>query len=190
MAEFRYFPSFPRGARFTTEPCYFCGRTPTLDGVWLDFDDDFDDPPPVCVDDLVAGRVRVAIPQWVRDALACAVHESHPEWDATRQSNYVTERTEELAHTPPVPWIQENEWPVCADDYAVFLRQLTREDLERRHEGPAGGKAALQRIMAEQRPNWQSGPEALDVWWDRLGGFLRLYAFACESKQVYVLQTM
>lgn len=190
MSRFRYFPSFPDGACLAAGSCYFCGRTPALDGVWLDFDEDFDDPPPVCVEDLVADRARVAVPAWVQEALARGVRERHPEWDAERRSRYTAERTDELAHTPPVPWIQENEWPVCADDYATYLGQLTREGLEQRYGGSAGGKVALRQIMQEERPNWKLDDAALEDWWPRLGGFLHVYAFDCDGKHVHVLQTM
>jgi hypothetical protein len=190
MVAFRYFPTFPIGARFVSEPCYFCRRTPALDGVWLDFDGDFDGPPPVCVDDLVADRARVLIPDWAREALGRAMVERHPDWDAERRSAYVADRTWELAHTPPVPWIQDNEWPIYEDDYAAFLGQLRREDLGRRHGGSAGGKAALRRIMREQRPNWRMDSGTLDAWWYRLGEFLRVYTFGSREKELYVLQTM
>jgi hypothetical protein len=50
---------------------------------------------------------------------------------------------EALAHTPPVPWLQNNEWPICSDDFAVYLGELTREGLGQRWGSEAAGKRAL-----------------------------------------------
>jgi uncharacterized protein UPF0167 len=191
MTTFRYFPTFPEGARFDARPCAFCGATPALDDVWLDVDEDYDDPPPVCVADLLRDRARVAIPAWIEQDLADQVATAHPEWDDQRKAAYVAARTAELAHTPPVPWVQENEWPVCADDYAGFDGELTRERLEHRYGGPREAQAALGRIIADLRPAWQLNAESLDAWWQRLGGFVRVYAFRCpKGEETYVLQTM
>lgn len=181
---------FPDGASFDARPCAFCGGTPALDGVWLDFDEDYDDPPPVCVEDFLRGRARAAIPAWIQRELADHVTIAHPEWDDQRKAAYVATHTDELSHTPPVPWLQENEWPVCADDYAQFDGELTRERLQKRYGGLKEAKAALRKIFEDLRPAWQQSDESLDAWWQRLGGLLRIYAFRCPGdEERYVLQT-
>ena len=170
MTRFRYFPTFPEGACFDARPCAFCGATPALDGAWLDVDEDYDDPPPVCIEDLLRDRARVAIPAWMQQDLADHVATAHPAWAEQRKAAYVAARTAALAHTPPVPWLQENEWPVCADDYACFDGELTRERLEQRYGGPMQAQAAFQRILTTYDRHGSSTPSRSlyggSVWGD------------------------
>ncbi len=132
MLEFKYFPDFAKEAVFDPRGCAFCGRVPALAGAWLDFDEYYDDPPAACIDDLIADKARVDIPRRLQERLAQAVHASHPDWDGEQVAAYVASRTDELAHTPPVPWVQENEWPIWVDDYAVYVGQLIRDKLVER----------------------------------------------------------
>src|SRR5258708_18957204 len=130
---FKYFPDFAKEAAFDAKGCAFCSRVPALDGAWFQFDDDYDDPPPVCIDDLLADKARVDIPRRLQQRLARAVHARHADWEEQRVAAYVATHTAALAHTPPVPWIQENEWPICAEDYAIYVGQLTRNKLTERY---------------------------------------------------------
>jgi hypothetical protein len=189
---FKYFPDFATEVTFDTRGCAFCGRVPALDGVWLDFGDYYDDPPPVCIDDLLADKAHVDIPRRLQQQLALAVRTRHTDWDEERVAAYVATRTAELAHTPPVPWIQENEWPICAEDYATYVGQLTRNTLIERYGSAHAAKAGLQTLMRTLRPNWDvDKAQHLQAWWDALGDFLRLYSFRCdEGAEVVVLQTM
>lgn len=190
MPTFRYFPGYPEGAPFAEGPCYFCGSHPAIDGMWLGFDKDFDDPPPVCIQDLIADKARVDIADWIWQLLARNVEIQHPDWTAQTRQAYVEARTYELAHTPPVPWIQNNEWPVCADDYASFTGELTREKLEAHTGGAEGGKALLLAIMRQERPDWPIDVQ-LNNYWEYLGDFMRIYQFRCpDGSEVNVLQMM
>ena len=191
MSTFRYFPGFPEGAVFDTRPCHFCGTVPALDGAWLDFEEDYDDPPPVCIEDLLADKARVARPNWVSHELANRVAARHSDWSAEQQERYVAERTSELAHTPPVPWLQENEWPVCSDDYAKYAGEITRDTLLAQYGGAGAAHATLQKIMSQERPKWLLDAEQLEVWWQRLGDFLRVYRFHCDDgEDVFIVQAM
>lgn len=190
MSEFRYFPNFPEEARFSMEPCYFCGQVPALDGIWLEFAEDFDDPPSVCVSDLMVGKAQVAVPGWASAALAHAVSVQHSDWSPEQQDAYIQARTDELAHTPPVPWIQENEWPICRDDYSVYIGQLTQEKLVQRYGSTDDAKTSLLKRVQQLRPAWNLASSERDEWWDSLGGFLHIYVFRCGTEEVYVLQTM
>ena len=100
-------------------------------------------------------------------------------------------RVDKLAHTPPVPWLQNNEWPVCNDDFAVYNGELTRDQLLLEHEGAGPAKAALRAMVEEVKPEWELDEEALDTAWDQLGNFVAVFAFRCPGnpKPLYVLQT-
>ncbi len=189
---FKYFPDFAKEAAFDAKGCAFCSRVPALDGAWLQFDDDYDDPPPVCIDDLLADKARVDIPRRLQQRLALAVHARHADWEEQRVATYVATHTAELAHTPPVPWIQENEWPICAEDYAIYVGQLTRNKLTERYGSSRAAKASLRTIMRTLRPKWEvDKAKHLEAWWDALGDFLCIYSFRCdEGTEVVVLQTM
>lgn len=190
MPRFRYCPGYPDGARLAEEACSFCGARPALDGAWLDFDEDYDEPPPVCADCLLAGKAHVVVPGWVQKALAQSVAAQHLDWNAEARDAYVAERTHELAHTPPVPWIQNNEWPICGDDYAQYAGELTRERLEAQAGSMEGAKRLLRDIMVRERPLWPVD-EHVEQYWEYLGGFMAIFRFRCQGgSEVDVLQMM
>ncbi|MBF6589715.1 MAG: CbrC family protein [Ktedonobacterales bacterium] len=187
---FRYFPGYPEGAAFAEKPCYFCGACPALDGELLDFDEAFNDPPPVCLPDFLAGKARMDIPSSIQRTLARNVEARHPDWNEQARETYVQERTEELAHTPPVSWIQPNQWPVCGGDYAQFIGELTRARIEAHAGSVEGGKIFLQTILRQERPEWP-GDSWLERYWEYLGDFMRIYQFRCpDGSEVNVLQMM
>ena len=37
-------------------------------------------------------------------------------------------KTSELSITPPVAWVQSNEWPVCCDDYMKYIGEWEKTD--------------------------------------------------------------
>lgn len=187
MSQFRYFPAFPSGAALKETACTWCGGTPSIPPVYL--------APvgkattPLCADCLAQGRGGVAIPSWVKRDLAHAVATAHPSWSPGEQESFVAARLEALAHTPPVAWLQNNEWPVCGDDFAVFLGELTRERLEQRWGGEAAGKRALRNILLQTIPEWSQDEADVDAEWMALANVLAIFEFQCDAGETrYVVQ--
>lgn len=191
MSHFKYFPSFPNGAHLSTEACEHCGRTPAIPAGRLKSALDEEQRRAACADCLQAGKASVDVPSWVERELAQAVDQTHFDWSAEQRAELVASRVTSLAHTPPVPWLQNNEWPVCGDDFAAYVGELTREHLLREHGVTQRAKEALHATIDELRPHWDLDEEALDTAWEQLGNFVAIFEFRCPGnlKSIYVLQT-
>jgi uncharacterized protein CbrC (UPF0167 family) len=125
------------------------------------------------------GKTHADVPSWIARDLLASVEAQHPDWSIEKSSSYVAARIAELSRTPPIAWIQDNEWPVCGDDFAAYVGELTREGLERQYGGIEPGKAALRRIIEQERPAWTKDEETLDWQWSELGNFLAVFVFRC-----------
>ena len=101
MVEFKYFKDFKRNAIFVDTPCDKGHESPFLDGEY--FDGNYEDQG-ICVECLIKGRKVVHIQKLLRDNLYKCVADNADRviW--------------ELERTPPVPWIQYNNWPLCCSD--------------------------------------------------------------------------
>ncbi len=191
MSIFEYFPTFPEGAQLRAEACEYCGRTPAIPAVRLKRAPGEENAQAACADCLRAGRASARIPQWVQRELAQAVDVAHPDWSQNQRADLVASRIDKLAHTPPVPWLQNNEWPICGDDFARYIGELTRERLLQEHGGLERAKVALCAIIEEVRPEWVLSVEDIATAWEQLGNFVAIFLFHCPDnpKTLYVLQT-
>lgn len=191
MSQFRYFPSFPEGATLTEEVCGYCGVSPAISEAWLSDAGSDDTKKPACAECLREGRATTRVPSWLERDLARGVDATHPNWTAEKRAALVRHRVAELGHTPPVPWLQNNEWPICGDDFALFEGELTSDLLVRRHRGLNQAKAALRAIIKEAVPAWDLDEEAVDTAWKQLGNFVAIFVFRCPeaNSPIYVLQT-
>ena len=54
----------------------------------------------------------------IRKAASCRYH-NIGEADNKKEGEV---KTDELSLTPPVPWTQYNEWPVCCDKLNIILQ--------------------------------------------------------------------
>ena len=187
MTQFRYFPAYPQGAQLGDDACDLCGHRPAITGIRLGLR--MDEPRNVCADCLAADKVAASIPQWIQQDVRDAVDRLHADWSAMARADLVAARVYELAHTPPVPWLQNNEWPLCGDDFAIYQGELTQEALKRQHGGIVGGKAVLRTILERVVPNWEQDDVAIDAEWRDLGNFLAVFVFRCLDQDVYVVQT-
>lgn len=186
-SQFRYFPAFPSGALLKETACAWCGRSPSIPPVYLVLVGAARSP--LCADCLALGRGQVKVPDWLTRDLAHAVAAAHPSWSLAEQEAFVAARLEALAHTPPVPWLQNNEWPVCSDDFAVYLGELTREGLAQRWGGEAAGKQALRAILLQALPEWSQDEADVDAEWMALANDLAIFAFQCDAGETrYVVQ--
>lgn len=191
MGTFEYFPNFPEGAQLRPEACGYCGRSPAIPAERLMFNPGNAGPKVVCADCLQEGKARVRIPQWIERELWQAIGQVHPDWNPTQRAELVAIRLSKLAHTPPIPWLQSNEWPICGDDFARYGGELTREHLLHEHDNAALAKEALRAIIEEVRPEWELTTEDMETAWEQLGNFVAIFLFRCpgDPRTTYVLQT-
>lgn len=166
---FTYFPDYRRWARFVDEPCDCAG--PCLNGLYFE---DPDVPDAVCLERLISGAVRVAVPAYLRDTLARSAAATHPGWPAERLAAHVAAAVDTLSRTPPVPWVQHNSWPVHHGDFCCYLGEWDQAALTA--ASPTGdGRAYLLSLV--EAPPAVADPEAL---WVAVGsGWATVFGFAC-----------
>lgn len=170
--DFAYFPDYLKWAKFVSDDCDCPDGSPCLEGVYFG-DPDIEDP--VCLSDLVAGSIRVDIPDYLVDELRKSVKKVNPKWSKKQIDDRVEQAVDSLSRTPAVPWIQENEWPVHCGD---FCRYLGEWDQARLTEAAPDGKglAFLWSIL----PSAAQARRDRDELWEELGNeWAAVYVFEC-----------
>ncbi|MCR5738165.1 MAG: CbrC family protein [Eubacterium sp.] len=157
MKEYKYFENVKRNAYFCEIPCQFCGgKSDCLDGVFFEKDE----VESICLSCFEQKKARVYIPDYIQNKI----------------KNKRTDKTEELFLTPPVPWIQYNEWPVCCDDYMKYLGEWDKEAFEKYfsdNDNIESMKNILSNDMMERIENFE-------VLLDDLGNGTAAFVFKCN----------
>lgn len=171
--EFKYFPENKKFAVFATDKCLCKDNLPCLEPIH------FEDPEienPVCLDQLVNGQVRVAISVYLQKRLLDSIVNTHPSWSGDRARNLAAQIVDALSRTPPVPWIQNNDWPVCCGDFCCYLGEWSQEKLT--ESSPDGnGSSFLWGILEERRRNRRDDPDQL--WQEIESGWTTIFVFRC-----------
>jgi uncharacterized protein CbrC (UPF0167 family) len=171
--EFKYFHDFLNNTEFKKEPCDNCGRTPTLAGVYFGGDRELN---AVCVDCLVSGQVTVHVPRYLIKRLRENVKVSHPDWSEVLVESKVDQAVSDLSRTPPIPWIQNNDWVICHGDFACYLGEWKQYRLI--SEAPDGdGKEYLFSLL---NPTDRPGRDSLEDLWESVAAdWTAVYVFQC-----------
>lgn len=168
MDNYKYFENVKKNGYFTDAPCRFCGKTEyCLDGVFFEQDDDVES---ICLDCFDKRIVGVYIPEYIQ----------------TRVTKNREQKVNELQFCPPVPWIQSNDWPVCCDDFMVYIGEWGQDEFcEYAKDGD--GLAALKELLVDEL---KSCVDSYEVLWDDLGDGTAAFAFRCPycGKTVVVCQ--
>ena len=176
--EFRYFPNYQEWARFTDKPCASCQGTPCLEGIYFDQSSELES---VCLDCLTTGQVKVDIPSYIHNQLMESVRRTHSDWTDQQIDMHVAARVSALAMTPPVPWIQNNEWPVCGDDFAYYLGERNQEDLSLM--APDGNGLTYLHTIVNKPEQMQDGAA---IWHALENGWATVFLFECEANKTYI----
>lgn len=156
MGKYKYFENVEKNAYFTETPCQFCGsKHLCLDGVFFERDDIVS----ICLNCFDKKRINVEVPDYIK----------------ARVKNNADSKFGLLQFNPPVPWIQNNDWPVCCDDYMVYIGEWEQDDFNN-YSKTESGKESLAKLMD---PELLSRVENLDVLWDDLGYETAAFAFKC-----------
>jgi uncharacterized protein CbrC (UPF0167 family) len=179
--DFRYFADFKRWAQFAEESCDCEG--PCLEGVYFD---DPDVPEAVCLQSLVSGEVRVDVPSYLIDRLRESVRVTFHQWSTERINAHVSEAVDTLSRTPPVPWIQNNLWPVHHGDFCRYVGEWNQEKLTEEAKAD-DGRTYLSSILEES-----TSIEDVDGLWASIGnGWTAIFVFECLrcERQIAVPQS-
>ncbi|NRY60177.1 CbrC family protein [Clostridium beijerinckii] len=184
--KFKYFTNVQRNARFIDEPCDNCGSTNLcLNGIYFDhYDEEVE---AVCLECLTKGNIVVEIPSEVSEKIYNEISINYPDGSEDELKKRVNEIIEELSKTPPVPWVQSNDWQVCCGNFMTYLGELGRDDLDSMATD-GDGKALLLNLIDEETKNRIDDLECL---WNELGDYAVAYHFKCMKcgKQIVVIQS-
>ena len=167
MADYKYFKNVEKNAYFTEVPCQFCGsKHLCLDGVFFEKENITS----ICLDCFNKKRVKVSVPDYIQ----------------ARVIDNRDEKVNELQCNPPVPWIQSNDWPVCCDDYMVYIGEWEQDDFTSYSKNESG-KDVLKKLIS---PELLNKVDSFDALWDDLGYGTATFAFQCKhcGKIVIVCQ--
>lgn len=170
---FRYFPEYEKWAQFADENCHCSDDSPCLEAIYFE-NPDLEDP--VCLDELIDGRVRVEIPDYLQKQLMESIRRKHSNWDDQQVNSAAAQFVDTLSKTPPVPWIQHNVWPVCCGDFCCYLGEWSQEKLI--EASPDGdGSAFLWSILADSYRARRDDPQSL--WQEIENGWTEIFVFRC-----------
>lgn len=167
MKNYKYFENAEKNAYFTEVPCQFCGSDKfCLDAVFFERDDIES----ICLDCFDKKENNVEIPDYIRIKVK-------------KDSEH---KFEMLKFTPPVPWIQINEWPACCDDYLVYIGEWGQEEFNNSSQDK-DGKSFLKRHMDDEQI---ARVESFDVLWNELGNETVAFVFRCShcKRKVVICQ--
>lgn len=159
MHNYKYFENVKKNGYFTDTPCQFCGsKEDCLDGVFFDSTDDIES---ICITCFDKRKANVSVPEYIQK----------------RVMTNRKKKVDDLQYCPPVPWIQNNDWPVCCDDFMVFIGEWEQEDFCRRSTN-GDGKALLKELLTE---NLKNNVESYDALWEDLGCETAAFVFRCSN---------
>lgn len=167
MKNYRYFENVEKNGYFTDIPCQFCGsKRSCLDGIFFERNDIVS----ICLNCFDKKEVNVEIPDYIK----------------LKVKNNLDSKFELLQFNPPVPWVQYNEWPVCCDDYMVYVGEWEQDDFNN-YSATGNGKDCLKKLIDSEQFD---RVEDFDVLWNEIGYKTIAFAFKCSccSKIIVIFQ--
>ena len=158
MRQYDYFKNVEKNAAFTEKKCQFCGEDKNcLEGIYFEQPD----LKSVCLSCFDKRVVGVDIPDYLKKK----VH------------NNSEIKIDKLTYTPPVPWVQFNDWQVCCDDYMQYWGEWTQEDFVR-ESNDGNGIEFFQSLLSE---DFKNQVDDINVLWDDLGNDTVAFVFYCPT---------
>lgn len=180
---FRYFDNPQENAEFEEEPCEICGNNNNcLSGAYLDTSES--EIESVCLGCIVAGKVKIEFPKHLRVRLFDEIKRFNKTITIEEAESKIDKIFEELEKTPPVPWVQYNDWPVCCGDFMKYIGEWEKDDFIKNSED-GDGKNYLSKLIDEKT---KARIDSLNVLWDEIGEYTIAFAFECIScKQISIV---
>lgn len=168
MKKYDYFFNVKDNAVFTEKRCQFCGTNKEcLEGFY------FEQPKieSVCLSCLDNKKIGVSIPEYIKN----------------RIKNNRTLKSNILEYTPPIPWIQYNDWQVCCDDYMQYIGEWQQEDFIR-ESLDGDGISVLRSLLCAHT---LSKVDDINVLWEDIGYDTAAFVFKCSKcgKKTIVCQS-
>ncbi|WP_407399208.1 CbrC family protein [Treponema sp.] len=168
MEEYKYHKNFKKNVMFSKEKCQFCGsEIDCLEGTY------FDNPEikSVCVSCFKRKKAEVLIPEFIKNKI----------------KKDLNQEIEELKYTPPVPWIQYNDWQVCCDDFCIFIGEWKKEDFIRE----ALDYDPIEFFKSLLNEYTLSLVDDINILWNDIGNNTAAFVFECAkcNRKIVVCQS-
>jgi hypothetical protein len=181
----KYFVDFKKNAVFSNEQCDICGSNDNcLEAEYFDNDEDFRS---ICLKCLLSGKQLVNIPSYLKNKLI----ENIKQVDKRISDKIINEKVEnildELSKTPPVPWVQFNNWPVYNGDFMKYIGEWNKEDFIK-NSSDKNGKNYILSLLDEQI---KKQIDDMDAFWDDIGENTIVFVFESidKSKRQAIVQS-
>ncbi len=169
MNKFKYFKNVAENAEFIDENCDICNsKENCLEGVYFSGDIDYNS---VCLKCLLEGKVKNTIPSYVIKNLEISMKK-----ESTYSINSMKEKIKELEKTPPIPWIQYNNWPSCCGDFACYIGEWEQEDFINYLNNKENSIVFLNKSLDESTKN---KVDDINVLWEDIGYNTAAFVFQC-----------
>lgn len=166
MREYKYFLNVKEQAAFTEKKCQFCGNDDDcLEGIYFD-QDNIDS---VCLKCFAEKKACVAVPDYIQKRIKYNSHN----------------KIEELKYTPPIPWVQFNDWQVCCDDYMKYMGEWEQEEFIKESANE------IEFFKGLLDDDTLKKVDDINVLWEDLGYDTVAYVFKCSicGKRTVVCQS-
>lgn len=156
MNKYKYFDNIKKNAVFTEHACQFCGsEQDCLEGIYFDQSNIES----VCLRCFSELKANVYIPDYIQAKV-----------EKDRAG-----KVRELSFTPPIAWVQSNEWPACCDDFMEYIGEWEKEDIIT-YAGDEDYIVFFRKLLDQEM---LERIEDIDVLIDDLGYDSVAYAFRC-----------
>lgn len=169
--KFKYYRDVLNNAIFTDKKCEICGSEEfCLDGAYFEYTQDVE---AVCLKCLKAGKIVVDIPQYLIDRITSETSKIYE--DKAEKRKRIGIIVDELRRTPPVPWIQNNDWQICCNDFMEYIGEWDKEEIivNSECENP---REYLMNIMEE---SFRNRIDNVDYFWEEIGYDVAIFVFKC-----------
>ena len=163
-------------AIFTDEKCEICGGEEfCLDGVYFEYNQDISS---VCLKCLRAGKMVVDIPQYLIDRITSEVSKIYEKDEVEKRIGIIVD---ELRRTPPVPWIQNNNWQICCGDFMEYIGEWDKEEIIINSQ-KENSRDYLMSIMEE---SFRNRIDDVNYFWEEIGYDVAVFIFKCINCSKY-----
>lgn len=168
MKKYKYFADVEQYAFFTKTPCQFCGNESNcLEGIYFDRENIES----VCMSCFEKMKACVEVPSYIR----------------RRVNIDSATKIEQLKYTPPIPWVQYNDWQVCCDDFMTYIGEYDQDAFSNKY-GVEGTVELFESMLSKDT---HGKVDDINVLWEDIGYNTVAYFFMCShcGKTLIVCQS-
>lgn len=165
LKTYKYFEKPLEYADIIYETCNFCNNKKNcMDTIY--FNRHEVNEKLICFDCFEKNLLTVNVPEYIKHELI----KNSQEYGYTDMKQ-IENKILELSQTPPIPWIQNNNWPVCCGDFTQYVGEWTQNDFNKHGDG----KKILENILCDDDKKIYD----IDYLWNNIGEWCCAFVFRC-----------